>query len=210
MPLPKIAVPSPSVLSFLRTQVRYAFDSPRAQCAAIKEQRCAYGTAGRAVRGSRPGTRDGRVAATNLRLEGSGSCLLERTTLQSSRMARLDLALSRTSLVASNASIHQTTNTYSNNRAFTTTSLSKAWELFGGKGRQSARLQAPPTHKDPIDTPVGFDSLGRMTRAANELKMRCTELDEQGNVTMVSGEFKKSELIARVRDIQSRWNDGKY
>lgn len=37
-----------------------------------------------------------------------------------------------------------------------------------------------------------------MTRAANELKMRCTELDEHGNVTLVSGEFKKSELIAKV------------
>jgi hypothetical protein len=42
-----------------------------------------------------------------------------------------------------------------------------------------------------------------MTRAANELKMRCTELDEQGNVKMVSGEFKKSELIARVRSMQN-------
>jgi magnesium transporter len=38
-----------------------------------------------------------------------------------------------------------------------------------------------------------------MSRSANELKMRCTELDEHGNVTMVSGEFKKSELIAKVR-----------
>ncbi|KAF2005220.1 cora-domain-containing protein [Amniculicola lignicola CBS 123094] len=36
-----------------------------------------------------------------------------------------------------------------------------------------------------------------MTRSANELKIRCTELDENGNVTMVSGEFKKSELIAK-------------
>lgn len=36
-----------------------------------------------------------------------------------------------------------------------------------------------------------------MTRATNELKMRCTELDEHGNVTLVSGEFKKSELIAK-------------
>ncbi|KAF1360072.1 cora-domain-containing protein [Lizonia empirigonia] len=34
-------------------------------------------------------------------------------------------------------------------------------------------------------------------RTANELKMRCTELDEHGNVTLVSGEFKKSELIAK-------------
>ncbi|KAF1963197.1 cora-domain-containing protein [Byssothecium circinans] len=36
-----------------------------------------------------------------------------------------------------------------------------------------------------------------MARSANELKMRCTELDEHGHVTMVSGEFKKSELIAK-------------
>ena len=36
-------------------------------------------------------------------------------------------------------------------------------------------------------------------RPTNELKMRCTELDEHGNVTLVSGEFKKSELIAKVR-----------
>jgi magnesium transporter len=40
--------------------------------------------------------------------------------------------------------------------------------------------------------------LGR-TRPANELKMRCTELDESGNVTMVSGEYKKTDLIAKVR-----------
>jgi magnesium transporter len=47
---------------------------------------------------------------------------------------------------------------------------------------------------------TGFSSsLGRMVRTANELKMRCTELDEHGNVTLVSGEFKKSELIAKVR-----------
>ena len=39
--------------------------------------------------------------------------------------------------------------------------------------------------------------MGRMRRTANELKMRCTELDEHGNVTLVSGEFKKTELIAK-------------
>jgi magnesium transporter len=48
--------------------------------------------------------------------------------------------------------------------------------------------------------------LGRMSRTANELKMRCTELDEHGNVTMVSGEFKKSELIAKVRQYQQDQN----
>jgi hypothetical protein len=124
------------------------------------------------------------------------------TAFRTSRTTRLNLAAPCTSTFASNTFRLQTGGTCANNRAFTTTSLSKAWQLFGGrKGRQS-RLPPPP-YKDPVDAPAGFDSLGRMTRAANELKMRCTELDEQGNVKMVSGEFKKSELIARVRSIYS-------
>ena len=45
----------------------------------------------------------------------------------------------------------------------------------------------------------GGTTLGRSAgKASNELKLRCTELDENGNVTLTSGEFKKSELIAKV------------
>jgi magnesium transporter len=200
MPLHKIVAPSPSVLNFLRTQVQYAFDSPRAQCAALKGQRCAYGMASRVARGDKLGIKDGRGAATGLQSVVPSGCMIERTAFQSSRMTRLNQPSPRTSLFASNQPAQLFPGTFSSHRTFTTTSPRKAWQLFGGgKGRQSARLQPPLPFKDTIDTPVGFDSLGRMTRAANELKMRCTELDEQGNVTMVSGEFKKSELIARVR-----------
>lgn len=35
-------------------------------------------------------------------------------------------------------------------------------------------------------------------KAALEPRLRCTEVDEHGNVILVDGEFKKSELIARV------------
>jgi magnesium transporter len=43
-------------------------------------------------------------------------------------------------------------------------------------------------------------SLGRnmSPKSANEAKLRCTEFDENGNVVLVNGEFKKSELIAKV------------
>jgi magnesium transporter len=34
-------------------------------------------------------------------------------------------------------------------------------------------------------------------KAANEPRLRCTEFDGNGNVTLVNGEFKKSELIAK-------------
>ncbi|KAI4163581.1 MAG: hypothetical protein LQ342_002853 [Letrouitia transgressa] len=42
-------------------------------------------------------------------------------------------------------------------------------------------------------------ALGRSKagKATNELKLRCTELNENGDVTLVNGEFKKSELIAK-------------
>lgn len=36
-------------------------------------------------------------------------------------------------------------------------------------------------------------------KAALEPRLRCTEVDDSGNVIVVDGEFKKSELIARVR-----------
>jgi magnesium transporter len=38
---------------------------------------------------------------------------------------------------------------------------------------------------------------GRIVKPSNELKLRCTEFDEHGNVTLVNGEFRKSELIAK-------------
>ena len=35
-------------------------------------------------------------------------------------------------------------------------------------------------------------------KASNELRLRCTEFDSNGDVTLVNGEFKKTELIAKV------------
>jgi hypothetical protein len=34
-------------------------------------------------------------------------------------------------------------------------------------------------------------------KPSTELKLRCTEFDENGNVVLVNGEFKKQELIAK-------------
>lgn len=47
-----------------------------------------------------------------------------------------------------------------------------------------------------LDDSVGLG--GRKIKPSNELKLRCTEFDENGNVTLVNGEFRKSELIAKV------------
>ena len=55
--------------------------------------------------------------------------------------------------------------------------------------------QFPRYLNDGHGPALGF-SAGKVS---NELKLRCTEFDENGNVTLVNGEFKKSELIAKVR-----------
>lgn len=50
------------------------------------------------------------------------------------------------------------------------------------------------------DTTEGIFNVGRglAAKASNELRIRCTEFDTNGNVTLVNGEFRKSELIAKV------------
>jgi magnesium transporter len=76
------------------------------------------------------------------------------------------------------------------------------WRLWG-------RKKAIPRPLKPDDLPLkpfldeGVDpsifNLGRMSaKAMNEPKLRCTEFDENGNVVLVNGEFKKTELIAKV------------
>lgn len=65
-----------------------------------------------------------------------------------------------------------------------------------------SRNKRQRTPLEPNDLPdrSGFldDGLGRPLRPANELKLRCTEFDENGNVVLVNGEFRKTELIAKV------------
>lgn len=46
---------------------------------------------------------------------------------------------------------------------------------------------------------MGAPVLGRTTKAANELKLRCTQFDENGNVTLVNGEYKKQDLIQEYK-----------
>ena len=53
----------------------------------------------------------------------------------------------------------------------------------------------PPLQGFLDDSHAGLG--GRIIKPSNEPKLRCTEFDENGNVTLVNGEFRKSELIAK-------------
>jgi len=80
--------------------------------------------------------------------------------------------------------------------------LQRLWGAKSSKGGRPLRPDDLPAslrgREDGGDTSVF--SLGRAVsaKAAAQPKLRCTELDENGNVVLASGEFKKSELIAKV------------
>lgn len=82
--------------------------------------------------------------------------------------------------------------------------------LWGSQASSSASAASQAaTPLKPDDLPSRDDMRGpgdifnanrtQTNKAALEPRLRCTEVDENGEVIMVDGEFKKSELIAKVR-----------
>ncbi|KAG4424097.1 hypothetical protein IFR04_002793 [Cadophora malorum] len=83
---------------------------------------------------------------------------------------------------------------------------SKKWhqKLWGATSLRGGRPLRPDDlpatlHSSEEDSDNSMFSLGRhiSAKAAAQPKLRCTEFDENGNVVLASGEFKKSELIAK-------------
>jgi magnesium transporter len=86
-------------------------------------------------------------------------------------------------------------------------SRSAKWheKFWGSTSKKGGRPLQPDDLPGPLGSLVedGSDSIfskGRSisAKAAAQPILRCTELDENGNVVLASGEFKKSELIAKV------------
>ena len=107
-----------------------------------------------------------------------------------------------TSRASPNVTVPRTTQIVSHPRHASTEEqpfLQKLWERrrTANKSFKDGELPPPPSFLDD----ASGASLGRSKagKAANELKLRCTEINESGDVTLVNGEFKKSELIAKVR-----------
>lgn len=70
--------------------------------------------------------------------------------------------------------------------------------------RKSKTAEYKNTQNGPAWIDEGTDGMfnigrGLAAKASNELRIRCTEFDSNGNVTLVNGEFRKLELIAKVR-----------
>jgi magnesium transporter len=76
-------------------------------------------------------------------------------------------------------------------------------DSFWRRLRQSCRgaRTSPAANGDHLPLTGFLDDTaglgGRIVKPSNDLKLRCTEFDESGNVTLVNGEFRKSELIQK-------------
>ncbi|KAH7271622.1 cora-like Mg2+ transporter protein-domain-containing protein [Fusarium solani] len=74
----------------------------------------------------------------------------------------------------------------------------RLWGITGRKCEKSLKPDDLPSHDEYSDGSSIFNSRRTMAaKAASEPRLRCTEVDENGNVILVDGEFKKTELIAK-------------
>ncbi|EAW08849.1 CorA family magnesium transporter [Aspergillus clavatus NRRL 1] len=78
--------------------------------------------------------------------------------------------------------------------------LRRLFELRRSKPATDSKLNRSGGPALIDDGTEGGFNIGRglAAKATNEPRLRCTEFDNNGNVTLVNGEFKKSELIAKV------------
>jgi magnesium transporter len=79
--------------------------------------------------------------------------------------------------------------------------------LFGFKRNKASEYKNEgPSGPGLMDEGTeGMFNIGRSlsAKATNELRIRCTEFDINGDVTLVNGEFRKQELIAKVGEEDS-------
>lgn len=74
----------------------------------------------------------------------------------------------------------------------------KLWGFGMGKSAKPLEPDDLPDVEGGGDANSMFNTRRQLSqKAALEPRLRCTEVDENGNVILVDGEFKKSELIAR-------------
>lgn len=85
--------------------------------------------------------------------------------------------------------------------------LRRLFDFKKNKAAEAAkanRTSGPALIDDGTETSFNIGR-GLVSKATNELRLRCTEFDSNGNVTLVNGEFRKSELIAKVCLSFSLW-----
>ena len=201
-PRPTVSAPSLSVLHFLRSQSEQAcFSTLSTRACRASPCRGANGALG-TVAHALPSVE--RHAATSSRCQPSAkSSLLNLDFLRpySHRGASRFSTLASRKPPAPFGFPGENTNTNASRHASTDTRplWKRPWKDRWRKENKALKTGDSPALPSFLDD-TGNTSLARRktVKGANELKLRCTEFDENGNVTFMDGEFKKSELIAKV------------
>ncbi|CAI7644244.1 unnamed protein product [Penicillium pancosmium] len=173
----KPSVPSASLLRFLRSQSEVSIGSacaqprPRLHC----QVQFATGSSRRSSNLVRPSQSQYALISTGESIIGTSA----RPKATSPRPISEPLIISR--------------NTSTTRRPL----LRRLFDLKRNKNAEYKNARPGPALID--DTAEGMFNIGRglAARASNELRIRCTEFDNNGNVTLVNGEFRKLELIAK-------------
>ncbi|KAG6034249.1 magnesium ion transporter [Claviceps citrina] len=179
-------VPSRTLLRFLKSQSDAAFST----CGSKSGSSVAYGTS----------------VCRRARAAYAASGIKTKTrSLATATAATTALRSTRSSFASRPASL---------DRAFGTTATTRkqseakqrhepSWQerLWGSRARKGAKPLKPddlPAHDDFEHGSSMFTSRRVLSaKAALEPRLRCTEVDENGKVILVDGEFKKTELIAK-------------
>ncbi|KAF2136554.1 uncharacterized protein K452DRAFT_279756 [Aplosporella prunicola CBS 121167] len=182
IPLRHGAAPSPALLRFLRAQTESHLCSP---AGSAFPQYCAK------ARASFP-TTTALVGDSSLR-----SPFASPARYQSSWAARSSSRLSPlpASRLAAAPELPGPHHAHTPLRRLSSKSLASFWDRWLGRRKPASKLHADDL--PPRNTYTQDEGGIRRPRPINELRLRCTEFDENGNVTLVSGEFRKSELIAK-------------
>lgn len=192
-------VPSRSLLRFLRSQTEVScFSNAHSSLASTKplpRRRTQSPTCF-------AGRRDSRALSTCSRLRRTGATKLQTPVIDSQqlRLGRLEI---RNGLRTNKAAFGTTAALLQPINADTTkpapTWQERLWGISARKGAKPLKPDDLPSHDELDHSSSMFNNRRILTaKASLEPRLRCTEVDETGNVILVDGEFKKSELIAKV------------
>ncbi|KAL7796508.1 hypothetical protein V8C37DRAFT_347865 [Trichoderma ceciliae] len=185
-------IPSRSLLRFLRSQTEIAFFNSN----------CGHGRRGRITNGS-PGQRAVRAHSTNTNssepifFTGLEASVFSLEPLQIGTAVRKACArtLKRKPFCTSATAYQKAADA---NGVSTPSWQERLWGIGARKGAKSLKPDDLPSREDMEHGSSMFNSRRVLSaKAALEPRLRCTEVDENGKVILMDGEFKKSELIAK-------------
>jgi len=173
-----VPVPSPAVLRFLRIQAESLSFLASQKTSCWTQSRRLYDTSIE------------RAVCTNRRgvARCAGLDLAQASRVRHSRIRVPSQALFASNLPRDSQGI----------RNHSTNVSARRWYRPWSNLRKKPAGPLQPTDLPPPSLLDDSASLGRIVKPLNELQLRCTEFDGQGNVTLINGAFKKSELIAKV------------